>query len=118
MSEFVLLFRSTDAEAREHMGTPELAQQSMQAWLGWVRDLESKGHLEDPGQPLERTGRVVRGSKRVVTDGPYVEAKDMVLGFMVIRARDLAQAIELSSGCPMLEGVGSVEIRPVAKMDF
>jgi hypothetical protein len=113
MSEFVYLFRSTEAGQHEAMGTPERAQRSMQAWLVWIRELEGKGHLKDPGQPLERTGQVVRGKKRVVTDGPYVEAKDLVLGFIVIEARDLAHAVELSTGCPIVEGGGSVEIRPV-----
>jgi hypothetical protein len=114
MSEFVFLFRASPAEQREVMGTPERAQQALQAWLHWIRDLEAKGHLEHPGQPLETTGKVVRGGGKVVTDGPYIEAKDIVLGFLVIEARDLAQAIELSRGCPMLAGDGSVEVRPVA----
>jgi hypothetical protein len=113
MSEFVYLFRTSEAEQRQHMGTPELAQQSMEAWFDWVRELEEKGHLKDRGQPLERAGKVVRGGQRVVTDGPYVEVKDLVAGFMVIEARDLEQAVKLSAGCPMLEGDGSVEVRPV-----
>jgi hypothetical protein len=97
------------------MGTPERAQQSMQAWLAWIRELETKGHLKNPGQPLDRTGQVVRGRKKVITDGPYVEAKDMVLGFLIVEARDLAQAVELSTACPMLAGEGSVEVRPVLR---
>lgn len=117
MSQFIYLFRTSEAEHREHMGTPEQAQQSMQGWLDWVRGLEAAGHLKDPGQPLEREGKVVRG-KNMVTDGPYVEAKDMILGFMIVEARDLAQAVELSIGCPMLGGAGSVEIRPVAVLSF
>ena len=116
MSEFVYLFRATEAAHREHMGTPESAQQSMQLWLAWIRELESKGHLKNRGQPLDRTGKVVRGRKKLVTDGPYVEAKDMVLGFIIIEARDLAQATKLAAGCPMLEGDGSVEIRPVGEL--
>ena len=114
MSEFLLLFRSSESEHVEHMGTPERAQQSMQAWLAWVRELEAKGHLKNPGQPLERTGKVVRGKYSVV-DGPFVEAKDLVLGFMVIEARDLDEAVTLSGGCPILDGSGAVEIRPVAR---
>lgn len=113
MSEFVYLFRASMAERREALGTPERAQQSMQAWLSWIRDLETKGHLKNPGQPLDPEGKVVRGPKKVVTDGPYVEAKDLVLGFIVVEARDMAHAVELSVGCPMLDGGGSVEIRPV-----
>jgi hypothetical protein len=115
MSEFVYLFRASDAEQRQAMGTPEQAQKSMQAWLAWIRELEANGHLENPGQPLDTNGKVVRGKKRVVTDGPYVEAKDMILGFIIVEARDLAHATELAHGCPMLDGAGSVEIRPVMK---
>jgi hypothetical protein len=118
MSQFVYLFRTSEAEQVEHMGTPERAQQSMQAWLSWIRELEAKGHLKDPGQPLERAGKVVRGNTKVVTDGPFVEVKDLVAGFIVVEARDLAEALELSKGCPMLEGNGSVEIRPVMSSPF
>jgi hypothetical protein len=115
MSDFVYLFRTNPEEQREHMGTPEAAQQSMQAWLNWVRELEEKGHLKDRGQPLEQSGKVVRGGRKVITDGPYIEVKDLVAGFMVIEARDLEQAMELAAGCPMLAGDGSVEVRPVMK---
>jgi hypothetical protein len=116
MSQFVYLFRANDAEQQEHMGTPERAQQSMQAWLSWIRELEANGHLKDPGQPLEPAGKVVRGKKKVVTDGPFVEVKDLVAGFTIVEARDLAQAVELSMGCPILNGNGSVEVRPVREL--
>jgi hypothetical protein len=113
MSEFVYLFRSTEAGAQQAMGTPEAAQRSLQAWMAWIHELEAGGHLKNRGQPLERTGKVVRGADAAVTDGPYVEAKDMVLGFIVVEARDVDEAVELSKRCPMVVGGGSVEIRPV-----
>jgi hypothetical protein len=116
MSEFVFLFRSTEAGRREAMGTPERAQRSLQTWLSWIHDLEAKGRLKHRGQPLDPTGKVVRGKDRVVTDGPYAEAKDLVLGFIVIEARDLAEAVEVSTGCPIVEAGGSVEIRPVGNL--
>jgi hypothetical protein len=116
MSEFVYLFRIGAEEQREAMGTPEQAQRSMQVWLAWMRELEAKGHIKNPGQPLAPNGKVVRGSKKSVTDGPYVEVKDLVAGFIVIEARDLAQAAELATGCPMLDGGGSVEVRPVGTL--
>jgi len=116
MSEFIYLFRSTAAGRQEAMGTPERAQRSLQAWLGWIRDLESKGHLKDPGQPLGIGGKVVSGKQKIVTDGPFVEAKDLVLGFLIVEARDLEHAARLASGCPLLDGGGSVEIRPIEQL--
>ena len=118
MSQFLYLYRMADGARQEAMGTPERAQQSMQRWMAWMRDLEANGHLKDRGQPLERTGKVVRGQQKTVTDGPYTEAKDLVGGFTLVEARDIEQAVELSRGCPILEGGGSVEVRPVMKMDF
>jgi hypothetical protein len=116
MSDFILLFRSTEAGARAAMGTPELAQRSLQTWLAWIHELESTGHLKERGHPMDRDGRVVRGKDKVVTDGPYVEAKDIVLGFIVIAAASLDEAVRLASGCPIVEGGGSVEVRPVATL--
>lgn len=111
MSEFVFLFRSNEEDRREHMGTPERAQRAIQAWVAWMRDLEAKGHLKERGRPLEAKGKVVR--KKGVTDGPYAETKDIVLGFIIVEARDLAEAAELARGCPMVVGDGVVEVRPV-----
>ena len=116
MSDFVFLFRSTQAQQSEAMGTPERAQRSMEAWVAWIRDLEAKGHLKNPGQPLERTGKVVRGKGTPVTDGPFAEAKDLVLGFIVVEAKDLERAVELAAACPIAIGGGSVEVRPVMKL--
>jgi len=118
MSQFVFLFRASPEEQREALGTPERAQRSLQVWLAWIQDLEARGHLKSRGQPLERGGKVIAGGSKVVTDGPYVEVKDIVLGFNIIEARDLAHAVELASGCPMLDGGGSVEVRPVDEAMF
>lgn len=118
MSAFIFLFRSSSTEHEQHMGTPERAQESMAGWLVWVRELEAKGHLKDPGQPLAARGAVVKGRAKLIIDGPYVEAKDLVLGYMLIEARDLAQATELAKGCPMLEGDSSVEIRAIEELAF
>jgi hypothetical protein len=118
MSQFLYVYRMADAVRQERMGTPEAAQQSMQRWMAWMGELDAKGHLKDRGQPLESTGKVVRGQQRSVTDGPYVEAKDLIGGFSIVEAKDIDQAVELSRGCPVFDGGGSVEVRPVMKMDF
>jgi hypothetical protein len=116
MSQFLYLYRMTASARQQAMGTPEQAQQSMQRWMSWLGQLEAAGHLKDRGQPLEQTGKVVRGDS--VTDGPFTESKDLIGGFTIVEARDIEQAVELSRGCPILPGGGAVEVRPVMKMDF
>ena len=118
MSEFVYLFRINDEARQAAMGTPERAQQSMQTWLAWIRQLEANGNLKQRGQPLDNSGKVVRGKQKMVTDGPFMEAKDLVSGFLIVDARDAAHAAELAKGCPILEGEGSVEVRPVMQVSF
>ena len=47
-----------------------------------------------------------------------VEAKDLVLGYMIIQARDLPQAAEIALGCPMAKGGALVEVRPIMTDPF
>jgi hypothetical protein len=88
----------------------------MQKWMAWLKELTDQGHIKDPGHPLERNGKLVRGNRNAVTDGPFAEAKDVVGGYTIVHARDLDHAVELTSGCPIFEVGGLVEVRPVMKM--
>jgi hypothetical protein len=112
MSEFVFLYRGGERPG----GSPEEMQQQMQKWMGWMKELADKGFIKDPGHPLERTGKLVSGKQKTVTDGPFAEAKDVVGGYTLVQARDLGQAVELSFGCPIFETGGLVEVRPVMQM--
>jgi hypothetical protein len=111
MSEFLFLFRGSERLAR----SPEETQKSMQKWVGWFRELNEKGVVKDPGNPLDASGRVVRGHGKDVHDGPYAEAKDLINGYVLIEAPTIDQAVELSKSCPILEDGGSVEVRPISK---
>jgi hypothetical protein len=91
-------------------------QQQMQKWMGWMKELSEKGHIKDPGHPLERTGKLVTGRQKIVTDGPFAETKDVVGGYTLVQARDLGHAVELTLGCPILDIGGFVEVRPVMQM--
>ena len=44
-------------------------QEMMQKWMVWLKELGEKGHIKDQGQLLERTGELVRGKQKTVTDG-------------------------------------------------
>lgn len=55
------------------------------------------------------TATTVRGD--VVTDGPFVESKEMLGGYYLVEARDLDHALEIGKSCPAQ--FGGVEVRPV-----
>jgi hypothetical protein len=110
MNEYVYLYRSGERPA----GTPEQMQNQMQRWMSWMKELSEKGHVKDMGHPLEQTGKIVKAHK-TVTDGPFAEAKDIIGGYTLVQARDLAHAVELTSGCPIFDGGGAVEVRPIMK---
>ncbi len=118
MPDFVFLYRNTQEAYREAFISPDKAQQSMKQWRAWFKDLGDKGYLKNLGQPLERVGKVVRGKKKTVTDGPYSEIKDVIGGFSIVEAKDLDQATQLASGCPITEDGGSVEVRPVMQLNI
>ena len=111
MSEFLYVYRGGDRSSQ----SPEQMQQIMQKWIAWFQGLAEKGHVKDRGNALEPASKVVSGTSKTVTDGPFAE-KDLVGGYSLIEARDLTQATELSKGCPILERGGSVEVRPIMQM--
>lgn len=110
MNEYVFLYRGG-----ERATSPELVQQILQKWYAWFQTIEGKDRLVARGQPLDPTGKVVN-AKRVVVDGPFAEAKDLVGGYSLVKAASIEEASELAKGCPLLERGGQVEVRPVMKM--
>ncbi|HVZ48619.1 MAG TPA: YciI family protein [Gemmatimonadaceae bacterium] len=117
MAEFIYLYRNSTQARTAAMGTPEARQKSMERWMAWLRDLENRGHVRSGGQPLESSGKIVKGGTRAIVDGPFAEAKDVIGGYSIIIAKDAAEAAELARGCPALDDPdGSVEVRPVAAM--
>jgi hypothetical protein len=115
MSEFVYLYREGQNPTQS---SPEATQQMMQKWMAWFKELADSGHIKNAGQPLERSGKLVKGKQKTVTDGPFAEAKDVIGGYSLIEARNLEQAVELSKGCPIFEAEGAVEVRPVMKINM
>jgi hypothetical protein len=110
MNDFLYLYRGGQTG-----GTPEQMQNRMQKWMTWMKELGDKGHIKDIGHPLEQSGKVVKAHK-AVTDGPFAEAKDLIGGYTLVLAKDLAQAADLTSGCPIFEAGGFVEVRPIRAM--
>lgn len=111
MSKFMFFFWNNEGNNKNL--SPERMQELMKSWMNWVEELKQGGHLVQTGERMNATGKMVRGKSKTVTDGPYAEAKDTIGGYLVLQANDLDQAVELAKGCPVLEGDGMVEVRPV-----
>lgn len=59
---------------RETLGSPEKAKATLTKWRAWFKEMAEKGELKILGEPLERAGTFVVGRKKIVTDGPFIEA--------------------------------------------
>ena len=115
MKDYLLLFRGGDARRIDEQKDPEKWQAHMMRWKTWMEKLGKAGKFVS-GQPLAQEGAVIHGVKKQVTDGPFTEGKEIVGGYLMIKAGDQAEAIELSKGCPLLEHDGMVEVREIKQL--
>ncbi len=115
MKEFLLVFRR-DAQSREAQPSPEQIQAMMKPWQDWMGSMAAQNKLVSSGNQLNEDGRIVKPGK-LVTNGPYVETKEAIGGYIIIRANSLDEAAELSKDCPILNMGGNVEVRMLVPMD-
>jgi hypothetical protein len=114
MKEYLFLFRGQ--EAHEEIQSPESTQAHMQKWVLWMRSLSEQGKL-GASQPLDSSGKKLSGLKKVVTDGPFMEGKEMVGGYLICKADNYDEAVEHAKGCPILDFEdGVVEVREIKEM--
>lgn len=110
----MFLFRGGNNHAH-NASDSKAAMDNMQKWMDWMSGLGQKGILVG-GEPLQPHGKQVNGKGKVVTDGPFIEAKEMVGGYLIVNAKDIDEAVEISKGCPIFDEDGKVEIRQLQKM--
>lgn len=109
--QFLFLYRSS-ADPREQPSPAEM-QAGYAQWKAWM----SKYQREILEQPPARSGPKPGGAAAVcrggaVTDGPFVEGKEVVGGWSFIQTESLAKALEIAKEVPMFK---SVEIREVTQ---
>lgn len=109
----MFVFRTDSALMADR--SPEEMQASMQKWMDWIGGIAAQGKLVDRGNRLNPAGKVVKPSQ-VVTDGPYIETKESVGGYTMVRAESLEEAAEMAKGCPVLNMGGTVEVREIDRM--
>lgn len=99
-------------------GSPEFASM-IQEWTAYTTALTEAGALLG-GEALQgvetATSIQVRDGQQIVTDGPFIEAKEVLGGYYLIEAADLDEAIGWAARVPSAV-YGTVEIRPIMEFD-
>lgn len=112
--QYLMQFLDT-ASRFAHRNDPEKAPAYWGAWGSYINTLVESGLMVSGAglQPPETATTVrVRNGERIVQDGPFAEAKEMLGGFCIIDVPTLDVALEWAARCPAAES-GSVEVRPV-----
>jgi len=111
-SGYMLLFRSDE-------WYEQLSHDEIQKVIGqnnaWIEGLIAQGKAK-PGHVLQRNGATVSGKNgRILSDGPFAEAKEVIGGFLLLDVETIAEAIAIAQGSPTLAYGTSIEVRPVAE---
>jgi hypothetical protein len=85
-------------------------QEMLAAWNAWKEKF--KANILDMGAKLKPGGKVVTASG--VTDGPFVEAKEIVGGYMIVTAESYERALEVAKEMPGMMPGARIEIREMA----
>lgn len=114
MEKFLLLIRE-DLKFRAKM-TPAEFKHNIQIMTKWVESMAQSANFLN-ADPLTNTGSYVAYDS-VLSDGPFIEAKESISGFILIQAESLEQATSFAQLCPLvLNGTAAVEVRPIMNVD-
>lgn len=114
MKEFMMIFLGADYE---ELGlSPEQLQERMGKWFAWGEKMQQQGILRG-GAALMPKGKRVSGPKRVTSDGPFVESKELIGGYYTVAADNYEAVVEIAQDFPDFDLGGTVEIREVMKFD-
>ena len=93
----------------------EARARTSEEWLAYTRALKSAGALialQQLQAADTATSVRVRDGERLLTDGPFIETKEQLLGFFLIEAPDLDVALDWAARMPHVRH-GTAEVRPV-----
>src|SRR6266700_372349 len=112
MKEFLLLIR-TPGNPWETM-SPKEAEEHVKKGNAYIGQLIQSGKLKS-GQPLDFQGTIISSAKGALKDGPFNETKEVIAGYLILLAKDLAEAIDVAKQNPIFEDIPGVriEVRPM-----
>ncbi|MFN0275429.1 MAG: YciI family protein [Chitinophagales bacterium] len=117
MKKYLLLFRGGDARRIEQQKSPEEWQAHMSKWMQWMAALTEQKKFVGAEPLSNKEGKVLTGTKKILTDGPYMEGKEIVGGYLICLANNYDEAVEIAKGCPIFEHDGIVEVREIEELN-
>lgn len=115
MTEFMMIFRSPYTP--DNKPTPEQLQASIKQWQDWIGGIAAQGKFVGTNR-LTSEGSKILKPNQVVTDGPFAEVKEIVGGYLIVKATSMNEALEMAKGCPIFSIGGNVEVRAVIPMNM
>ena len=91
--------------------SPEQMQASIKQWQDWIGGIAAQGKFFSTNR-LGFEGKTLKPNN-IITDGPYAEVKEIVGGYIIVKAANMDEAMKLAEGCPILNIGGHVEVRNV-----
>ena len=107
MQEFMLLMKGDDSNDI----TPDEMQKRMQDYRAWMEGIMGDDKYM-AGQPLLPTGKHLIDKETVLTDGPFLEPKEIIGGYIIIKANDIDDAVEIAKTCPLIRHC-EIYVRPI-----
>jgi hypothetical protein len=110
MEKFMLIVRE-DLKRLSQL-TEEERFANIPVMLEWIKSIAESGNYIG-GEPLAITGRYV-SKDDVLSDGPFIEAKEGIAGYDIILAENIDQAVSIAQTCPLvIQGIAIREVRPI-----
>jgi hypothetical protein len=111
MEKFMLIIREDLGKLNKMTDEERFANIPMM--LKWVDSLIESGNYIK-GEPLLIKGRYV-SKDQILSDGPFIEAREGISGYEIIRAENIEQAAAIAQTCPLVQsGLAVREVRPIA----
>ena len=105
MKKFLLIIRGEGPTN----DSPEQLQQALMQYREWAAAL---GPAYIDGQRLENSGVMVENKRAIATDGPFLESKEIIAGYVIVEADNLEDAVNIARSCPLIDHC-MLEVRPV-----
>ncbi|MBQ4822618.1 YciI family protein [Aquimarina sp. MMG016] len=114
MKEFLYIIRGGQEVYEKN--SPEQMQKHMEHWQQWMGGLAEQGKLVG-GQPLMNEAKTLIDGGAKVIDRPLAEGKELIGGYLLIKANSIDEAAKIAKDCPSLEYNCSIEVREISPME-